>query len=89
MADNATTGKIKVTTPKGDTTSTANLTINPTPEPELQDVSPGSHPPFSNCNRSLSYTITVKNISNQRVALAIMILIGVITALILVKRIGQ
>src|SRR6476660_2713502 len=66
VADDASTGKIKVTTPKGDATSDDNITINPTPEPELEDVSPGSHPQFSNCNRSLSYTITVKNISKPK-----------------------
>ena len=56
-------GKVSVITPKGTATSTFDLTVKQSPQPALQDVSPGNHPPFSNCNRSLSYTITVQNIS--------------------------
>src|SRR6516164_6647139 len=45
-ANNATSGKITVTTPKGSVTSTADLTINPAPIPSLDDVSPSVDIPF-------------------------------------------
>ena len=62
---NSNSGNIQVKTPKG-TSNSYGITVNPTPQPGLEDVSPGSHPQFANCSRSLSYTITVKNISTPK-----------------------
>lgn len=61
VADKATSGKIKVSTPKGDITSSADLTINEAPIPELLDKSPGRFSDFANCSGSITYTLTVEN----------------------------
>ncbi|MBS1566878.1 MAG: PKD domain-containing protein, partial [Bacteroidetes bacterium] len=59
--DNATTGPIVITTPKGSVTSATDLTINPSPKPGLQDV--GAIDPFTNCNGNATYQLKVGNIS--------------------------
>lgn len=58
----AQTGTVAVTTPAGTITSTNTLTINPSPEPALEDKS-SEDIPFTNCDGSVSYALTVANTS--------------------------
>lgn len=60
---NAATGKVKVVAATGTATSDKDITINASPQPDLQDVSPGAFTPFTNCDGNKSYTLHVKNIS--------------------------
>jgi len=56
----ATTGTIIVTTNNGTFTTTEKLTINPLPDPDLNDISNPAGP-FTNCNGNATYALTVGN----------------------------
>jgi PKD repeat protein len=60
----ATTGTIIVTTNNGTFTTTEKLTINPLPDPDLNDISNPAGP-FTNCNGNATYALTVGNKTTQ------------------------
>ncbi|MCK7555585.1 PKD domain-containing protein [Chitinophaga sedimenti] len=60
IPNNATSGPIVVTTPLGTATSTGNLTVNPSPRPDLDDASGQG---FSSCTGTATYVLQVRNTS--------------------------
>ncbi len=60
ISDQSGSGAISVTTPEGTFTSSNILTVLPTPQPSLTDISTLDLP-FTNCDGNSTYTLTVEN----------------------------
>ncbi|MEO8413273.1 MAG: PKD domain-containing protein [Ginsengibacter sp.] len=59
---NAMSGTVQVMTPAG-SSNILSITINPSPQPSLSDISPSVYLPFTNCDGNKTYTLSVKNTS--------------------------